>query len=286
MKFAWIARHTHSFELAPMCRVLDVGLSGYHSWCQRDISPRQQRQQHLAVRVRAVHAEFRKVYGSPRVFKELRSQGVPVCENTVAKIMRQLGLRSKRVRKFVPHTTDSNHAHPVAANSLDRDFKALGPNQKWVTDITYIPTGAGWLYLAAVLDLYSRKVVGWSMQTHLRVELVQDALRMALARRKPGAGLLHHSDRGVQYACGEYRRLLEKHGIECSMSRTGNCYDNAAMESFWSTLKTECVYHETYTTHAEARQSIFEFLEVFYNRVRSHSSIGYLSPEAFEAAAN
>lgn len=286
MKFAWIQKHLADFPVAEMCRVLGVCASGFHAWCQREPGVRQQRRDTLAVQVRAVHTQFRSVYGSPRVRRQLKAMDVSACENTVAKIMRQLGLRSKRVRKFVPNTTDSKHAHPIAPNALNREFTAEKPNQKWVTDITYVQTGEGWLYVAAIMDLYSRKIVGWSMAEHLRTDLVLSALRMALVRRKPGAGLLHHSDRGVQYACDEYRRLLDEQGIECSMSRTGNCYDNAAMESFWSTLKTELVYHEEYATREQARQSIFEYVEVFYNRVRSHSSIGYVSPESFEAALN
>jgi transposase InsO family protein len=279
-------KHQADFPVAEMGRVLGVRASGFHAWQQREPGVRQQWRTALAVEIKAVHVRFRGVYGSPRIQRELRVQATAVCENTVAAIMRQLGLRSKRVRKFVPSTTDSKHAHPIAANALDREFHAERPNQKWVTDITYIETDEGWLYVAAVLDLYSRKIVGWSMAEHLRAELVLDALSMALARRRPGAGLLHHSDRGVQYACGAYRERLEENGIECSMSRTGNCYDNAVMESFWSTLKTELVYHENYATREQARHSIFEYMEVFYNRIRMHSSIGYVSPEAFEAALN
>lgn len=286
MKFTWMEKHQTDFPVAEMGRVLGVQASGFHAWLQREPGVRQQRRAELAVEIKAVHAHFRGVYGAPRIQRELQKQTVKVCENTVAAIMRQLGLRSKRVRKFVPSTTDSKHVHPVAPNALDREFRAERPNQKWVTDITYIETGEGWLYVAAVLDLYSRKIVGWSMAEHLRAELVLDALSMALARRRPGAGLLHHSDRGVQYACDAYRRMLKENGIECSMSRTGNCYDNAVMESFWSTLKTELVYHEDYAKHEQARHSIFEYMEVFYNRVRMHSSIGYVSPEMFEAALN
>jgi transposase InsO family protein len=286
VKFAWMEKHLADFPVAEMGRVLGVQASGFHAWQQREPGVREQRRTALAVEIKAVHAHFRGVYGAPRIQRELHKQAVQVCENTVAAIMRQLGLRSKRARTFVPSTTDSKHAHPVAPNTLDREFIAERPNQKWVTDITYVETKEGWLYVAAVLDLYSRKIVGWSMAEHLRAELVLDALSMALARRRPGAGLLHHSDRGVQYACGEYRRMLKENGMECSMSRTGNCYDNAVMESFWSTLKTELVYHENYATRGQARHSIFEYMEVFYNRHRMHSSIGYISPEAFEAALN
>jgi transposase InsO family protein len=190
------------------------------------------------------------------------------------------------VRRFVPRTTDSKHAHPVADNVLEQRFKATAPNRKWVTDVTYVETGEGWLYVASVLDLFSRKIVGWSMADHIRTDLVKDALQMALTSRQPERGLLHHSDRGVQYASGEYQRMLEKHHCICSMSRTGNCYDNAVMESFWKTLKTELVYQTRYATREQARQSIFEYIEVYYNRVRIHSSLNYKSPEAFEAALN
>src|SRR5439155_18167891 len=183
-----------------------------------------------------------------------------------------------------PRTTDSNHSYPIAPNRLDRHFTAAGPDRKWTCDITYVATDQGWLYLAVVMDLFSRKIVGWSMRDHLRGELVSEALEMALLRRRcPAAGLLHHSDRGVQYACGDYRKLLEKHGIECSMSRRGNCYDNAVMESFFGTLKTELVHQNHYAMHAQAKASIFEWIECWYNRRRRHSALGYFTPEAFEA---
>ena len=236
--------------------------------------------------IKNAHQDCRETYGSPRMWHELKSLGWKVCENTIAKLMKQEGIRSKTGKQFVPQTTNSKHPFPIAENVLDRDFKASAPNQKWVVDITYVRTDEGWLFLAGVLDLFSRKVVGWSMADHMRTELVEDAMRMALARRNPGKGLLHHSDRGSQYACENYRQLLSANGFECSMSRTGNCYDNAVMESFWGTLKTECVYGEKYVTREQARRSIFEYLEVFYNRVRRHSALGFVSPEAFEAAMN
>ena len=267
-----------------MCRVLELTRSGFYAWLGRGPSDREQRRRDLINEIREVHAQSGRIYGSPRVFKELQCKGVKGCENTIAKVMRQAEIRSKTVKKFVPTTTDSTHALPVAENVLDRNFKADAPNRKWVADITYIETGEGWLYVAAVLDLCSRRIVGWSMAEHLETQLVEDALRMALKRRTPQSGWLHHSDRGVQYASAEYQQLLKAHGATCSMSRTGNCYDNAAMESFWGTLKRECVYHENYTTKREARLSIFEYIEVFYNRVRMHSALGYVSPEAFEAA--
>ncbi len=286
MKFAWIRAHLGDFEVEAMCRVLGVSSSGYYAWCKCEPSPRRKRREDLLNEIQQSHIESRCTYGSPRVCKELNARGVKACENTVAKLMRQAEIRAKTARKYVPKTTDSKHEHPIAANVLGQDFTAEQPNQKWVADITYIQTGEGWLYVAAVLDLCSRMVVGWSMADHMRTDLVEDALRMALAKRNPEEGLLHHSDRGVQYASGEYQSLLRAYGLTCSMSRTGNCYDNAVMESFWGTLKTELVYHEKYATREEARMSIFEYVEVFYNRARRHSSLGYISPEAFEAALN
>jgi transposase InsO family protein len=286
VKYAWIAAHRKEFAIEVLCRVLEVSSSGYYAWRQRAPSGLQQRREKLLNEIKQVHAQSRGIYGSPRVFKELQDRGVKACENTVAKLMSQAAIRSKTVRKYVPTTTDSKHIHPVAENVLDRNFTAPTPNQKWVADITYIQTQEGWLYVAAVLDLCSRMVIGWSMAEHLKTELVEDALQMAFRRRNPSAGVLHHSDRGVQYACGDYQELLKAHGCTCSMSRRGNCYDNAAMESFWSTLKRELVYHEQYATREEARLSIFEYIEVFYNRVRRHSSLGYVSPEAFEASLN
>jgi transposase InsO family protein len=240
----------------------------------------------LIEQIQQAHEQSRRTYGSPRIAAELKSRDVPVCENTVAKLMKQAGIRVRPRRSFVPRTTDSAHDYPVAPNRLDRDFGASLPNRKWTCDITYVPTDEGWLYLAVVMDLFSRKIVGWSMQDHLRVELVGDALSMALANRKPAPGLLHHSDRGVQYASEDYQQLLVESGIQCSMSRRGDCYDNAVTESFFSGLKTELVNHQRYATRHEARLSLFDWIETFYNRRRLHSSLGYLSPEAFEARLN
>ena len=289
MRFRWIEGQRRSYPLAALCAALGVTRAGYYAWARRKEAPpgpRAARREELVERIAGVHDESRGTYGSPRVYHELRSQGVAVCENTVAKLMREEGIRSKVRKRFKVRTTDSAHAHPVADNLLGRDFFADAPDRKWGTDITYVPTDQGWLYLAVVLDLCSRKVVGWAMAEHLRAELCLDALDMALKRRRPGAGLVHHSDRGVQYACGEYRDLLRSRGIECSMSRAGDCYDNAAVESFFKTLKAELVYHEHYATRQQARRSIFEYVEVFYNRRRLHSSLGYQSPEQFEAAMN
>jgi transposase InsO family protein len=235
--------------------------------------------------MRSIHGErHKRSYGSPRMWRELRARGLRVCQNTVARLMREHGIRAATSRKF-RHTTDSNHAQPVADNVLQRDFRASRPNEKWVMDITYLWTEEGWLYLAAVEDLYSRKVVGWSLGERLRSELVTDALRMAIGRQWPGEALLAHSDRGSQYASARYQALLASHGITCSMSRRGNCWDNAPMESFFATLKKELVYQRRYATRAEARRSVFEYIEVFYNRERRHSALGYVSPCAFEEAA-
>ncbi len=288
MKFAWIADHHRVFEVRRMCRVLAVSTAGYYAWIKRcsKQSDRQKRRERLRVVIRQLHLEHRSVYGSPRIHAALRSRGERVSEKTVASIMRGECIRGRVKRKYTPRTTDSRHAYRPAANVLNRTFSADRPNRKWAADITYVATDQGWLYVAAVLDLCSRKVVGWAMAEHMKADLVADALRMALEQRTPRPGLLHHSDRGVQYACDQYQQLLERHQIQCSMSGRGNCYDNAAMESFWATLKTEHVHSTRYATRAQAKQSIFEYIEVFYNRVRLHSTLGYQSPEAFEASRN
>ena len=284
MKFAFIDEHLSDLPLEVVCDVLAVSRSGYYAWRDRPASSHNQRRAELAAKIHSVHADNRRVYGSPRIFQALVAQGEQVCENTVAKVMRLEGLRAKVKRKFVPRTTDSAHAQPIAPNVLDRQFQAEAPNRKWAGDITYIPTDEGWLYLAGVIDLHSRRIVGWSMADHMQTDLVADALGMAIARRRPGPGLLHHSDRGVQYASDAYQSLLQDHRMDVSMSGKGDCWDNAVMESFWATLKTELVHHEQYATRQQARQSIFEYIEVFYNRQRMHSSLGYVSPEAFEAS--
>lgn len=284
MKFAFIGDHLQQYPVGTCCATLQVSRSGYYAWRRRGPSQRRQRRERLGEQIGRVYRDNRCVYGSPRVYHVLRSQGEHVSENTVAKIMHELGLRAKSKRRFVPKTTDSRHHNPTAPNLLDRQFTAEGANAKWVADITYVPTAEGWLYLAAVLDLFSRRVVGWSMKDHLGWELVGDALAMGLLRRQPPRGMLHHSDRGVQYACEDFQKLLADHGITVSMSRAGDCYDNAAMESFWATLKTELIHQEQYASREQARQSIFEYIEAFYNRKRIHSSLGYISPEAFEAA--
>jgi putative transposase len=280
--FSFIHQHQDDWPIRTMCRTLGVSTQGYYAWRSRSASQQQQRRDALLVEIRSVHAEVRQRYGSPRIHAELlQGRKVACCVNTIAKLMRENGIRAKSAKKF-RNTTDSNHSLPVAENVLDRQFEAQNPNERWVADITYISTREGWLYLAVVVDLYSRMVVGWSMADHLQSRLVVDALEMAVARRFPGEGLLAHSDRGSQYASDHYQRLLAKHGIECSMSGVGQCWDNAPMESFFASLKKELIHHEDYQTRTEARASIFEYIEVFYNHTRRHSTLGYLSPGAYE----
>jgi transposase InsO family protein len=269
-----------------ICRVLEVSRSGYYAWLNRPESARDKRRQELAVAVRRAHVEHRSVYGAPRVHAVLAQQGISVNVKTVAGIMKDLQLQGKKKRKFVPRTTDSLHDRPVYENRLDRDFTAQLPNQKWTCDITYIPTAQGWMYLAGVIDLCSRRIVGWALADHMRTDLVQEALNMALVTRRPAAGLLHHSDRGSQYASEDYVALLEAHGVTISMSQKGNCWDNAVTESLWSSLKCELISETEFKTREDARLAIFEYIEVFYNRKRLHSALGYRSPEAFEAGLN
>jgi putative transposase len=287
VRFTFIKEHlAGSFPVDVCCDVLGVSRSGYYARLRRPPSARARRREQLAAQVARVHEQNRGVYGSPRVCAALNARGERVCENTVAGIMRERRIRARARRKFVPKTTDGRHRQPVADNVLGRQFDAPLPDRKWAADITYVRTDEGWLYLAAVIDLCSRRVVGWSMADHMEADLVADALRMALARRRPDAGLLHHSDRGSQYASDDYQHLLASHGITCSMSGKGDCWDNAVMESFWATLEAELVHPEHYATREQARRSIFEYIEVFYNRQRLHSSLGYVSPETFEATLN
>ena len=285
MKYAFIAEHRRCWPVRLQCRVLQVSVSGFYDHrgrASRELGPRATRRAQLVEQVERIHARSRKTYGSPRVFQQLKAQGEKVGRKRVESIMRQQGWQGKSPRRCTPRTTDSAHGQPVAANVLDRDFTATAPDQKWVADITYIATGEGWLYLAAVMDVFSRRIVGWSVADHLRADLVEEALGRAITTRRPRreAGLVHHSDRGVQYASGSFQALLARHGIVCSMSRKGNCYDNAAMESFFGTLKTEL--DEPLPTRAAAQLALFEYIEVFYNRQRLHSTLGYLSPAAYE----
>jgi putative transposase len=280
--FAFIEAHQEAWPVRVMCDALEVSPSGYYSWLRRPPSFQERRREALLVLTREVHAGAKGRYGSPRVHAALAGSAGARSVNTVARIMRDNGIRAKTARKFRCGTTDPNHALPVAANVLDRQFDPEGPNEAWVADITYVPTREGWLYLAVVEDLFSRGVVGWSMADHMGSRLVVDALEMAVKRRLPGEGLLAHSGRGSQYASGHYQRLLGKHGIECSMSEVGQCWDNAPAESFFATLKKELVHDEDYQTREEARASLFEFIEVFYNNQRLHSSLGYVTPAAYE----
>jgi putative transposase len=282
-----MASHAEEFRVDLMCHVLQVSRSGYYAWRRRPASAQARRRSQLLEQIQAAHAESRKTYGSPRVHAELEAQGVSCSKNTVAKLMREHALRSKMRRRFVVRTTDSRHEHPVFENRLNQQFEQPSTDQAWAADITYIPTAEGWLYLAAVIDLCSRRIVGWATADHLRAALPCQALQRALDQRDPPTSeLLHHSDRGVQYACDEYQQLLAEWGITPSMSRTGNCYDNAVMESFFGTLKTELVHHETYHSRAAAHQALFEYIEVFYNRKRRHSALGYRSPMEYEASLN
>jgi putative transposase len=282
VRFAFIRDHQAEFPVEVLCDVLGVSRSGYYAWRGRPPGPAASRRGRLVEEIRRAHDEGRGAYGSPRAYRALKARGVACCENTVAKSMRAQGLRAKVRRPFAVSTTDSRHDHPVAANVLNREFYPDRPDAVWAADITYVPTAEGWLYLAVVLDLFSRRVVGWATADHLRAELACDALRMALGQRKPEGELLHHSDRGVQYASGAYQSLLAAHGIEPSMSRKGDCHDNAVVESFFSTAKRELVHHESYATREEARRSLFEYIEVFYNRRRLHSTLGYRSPVEYE----
>ena len=268
-----------------MCRVLSVSPSGFYAAQRRVPSTRDRRDEALKLKVRTAHTKSRRRYGAPRVHAELQAQGEQVGKKRVARLMREDGLVARRRRRFV-RTTDSRHSHPIAANLLDRQFgvdQVAGPNRVWVSDLTYVPTREGWLFLATVLDLASRRVVGWAMRETLEAELALAALRMALADRRPAPGLVHHSDRGSQYACSDYRALLDAHGLVASMSKKADCWDNAVAESFFASLETELILESDWLTRDAARQAIFEYIEAWYNRERRHSSLGYRSPVHYEA---
>lgn len=268
-----------------LCATLRVSRSGFYAWLGRCESGRARENRRLTTVIRRVFDDSREIYGAPRMHRALLQRGERCGRNRVARLMHIHGLRSKTRRRFRVKTTDSNHDHPIAPDHVDRQFHAEAPNRVWVSDMTYIRTDEGWLYLAVTMDLFSRRVVGWSMAPTMHAKVVVDALQMAIDRRRPESGLVHHSDRGTQYASEAFRSVLTTHGLIASMSRKGNCYDNAAMESFFHTLKTELVRHEHYRTHAAARASLFDYIESFYNRSRIHSTLGYVSPVEFERAA-
>jgi putative transposase len=269
--------------LQTLCATLGVSRSGYYDWLGRAPSQRAQANATLRTTIRELHAASLGTYGSPRIKRDLDRVGPPVGQNRIARLMREEQLQGRTRRRFRVRTTDSNHAEPIAPNRLAQAPAPAKPNQVWVTDITYIETDEGWLYLAGVLDLFSRRLIGWAMGSSLETALPLAALLMALRQRQPEPGLLHHSDRGVQYASGGYRACLVEHGVTASMSRTGNCYDNATMEAFWSTLKLELIYRRHFATRHAATTAIFAYIEGFYNRRRLHSSLGYQSPLDFES---
>jgi putative transposase len=276
------------YPILVLCKYLEVSPSGYYDWLNRRTvpGPRALVNQALAQQIKVIHVQSRQTYGSPRIVDELRKQGCHHGRNRIARLMQQAGLCGRQKRRYRIRTTDSNHDHPIAPNRLAQVPKASAPNQLWVADITYIQTQEGWLYLAAILDLYSRKIVGWAMSEHIDTALVLKALAMALLHRQPPANLLIHSDRGVQYASADYRQALNQAGLLASMSRKANCYDNATMESFWSTLKLELVYRRAFATRSQARTEIFDYIEAFYNRQRAHSALNYHSPIDFENQNN
>jgi putative transposase len=281
MRFQFIDEHRDEFPIRRMCKELNVSRSGYYAWCKRPTGAREMANQELYQKIKAVYNDNRGVYGSPRIYRELKDQGVACSENRIARLMRLRSLRAKQYRRF-KSTTKRDKAHPAAPNLLKRDFDTKQPDQKWLADITYIATREGWLYLAAVLDLYTRRIVGWAMSERMTSDLTMAALKMALQQRQPAAGLIHHSDRGSQYTDQAYQALLKNHGIRASMNGVGTWYDNAPMESFFGTLKTESVHHCVYLTRIEARTDLFSYIEAFYNRRRRHSALDYLSPEAYE----
>ena len=281
MRYAAIERHRRQYSVRRMCRVLEISPSGYYAWCARPESARARDDRRLLVKIREIFQQSGKAYGSPRIAVELWAQGESCGKNRVARLMRKEGLVARKPRRYKT-TTDSDHAWPAAPNLLDQEFTVEPPDTVWLGDITYLPTDEGWLYLAVVLDLCSRRVVGWATSERVDSELTLRALGRAIDQRRPGPGLLHHSDRGSQYACHDYRERLETLGVKVSMSRKGNCFDNAPMESFFSSLKMEWLWDRRFATRAQARRSLFEYLELFYNRTRRHSSLGYRSPAEFE----
>jgi putative transposase len=276
-----MSNHRSDFPISLMCEVLKVSRSGYYAWLRHPESKSKQDDKVLLQEIHAIYQERHSTYGSPRIYRELKRRGRNHGKKRIARLMRKDGLRAKTKRKF-KMTTDSKHTFPVAPNLLNREFTPKEPNQVWASDITYIWTAEGWLYLAVVMDLFSRAILGWSMSERMTRSLVIDAFIMAVKKYHPSPGLLHHSDRGSQYASADYQTVLKKHGVICSMSRKGNCWDNAPVESFFSTLKKEHVFHHDYRYRTQARQSIFAYIEQFYNRKRIHSALGYRTPSEME----
>jgi len=282
VKYQFIVDHDQAYPVTLLCRVLGVVRSGYYRWRQRPLGKRKMADMILSMHIRDIFKQSRDTYGSYRIHAALVDDGLRCGRKRVARLVRENDLEPKAVRRFKVITTDSKHKFPVAPNVLQQNFTAEGPDRVWLSDITYVSTIDGWLYLAAVMDLYSRRIVGWAMSDSLHRQLVMDALQMAIMVRQPLPGLLHHSDRGSQYASKEYQALLTQYQMVGSMSRKGNCYDNAPMESFFGTFKTELTFHRDYTTRNEARLDIFEYIEVFYNRQRRHSALDYKSPANYE----
>ena len=285
MRFRFIEDRRADYPVTILCDVLGVSPAGYYAWRARPESRRAAADRELVEDIRRVHRDTRGRYGSPRIHVELKAQGRGVSRGRIERLMRHHGIRAIMARPRRVRTTDSRHGLPIAPNLLGRNFFAAAPNRIWLADITYIETDQGWLYLAAVMDLYSRRIVGWAMADHLRADLPLAALKMAISGQRPGAGLIHHSDRGVQYASADYRKVMQSAGFRASMSRKADCYDNAPMESFFHSLKTELVHHRHYATRTEATRDIFAYIEGFYNRTRRHSAIGYISPIEMELKA-
>ena len=281
VKYAWIDAQRKTYPLPAMCATLAVSASGYQAW-KRGGTPNRKRlaDAQMLTLIRAIHAELKGAYGSPRMVKEIRGRGFPAGKERVERLMRENNIRGRHKRRFKA-TTDSKHALPVAPNLLNRNFRPVAPNQAWTADLTYIWTAEGWLYLAVVLDLFNREIVGWSIKPRMTTDIVMDALTMAWFRRKPAPGLIHHSDRGSQYASQSFQARLKDYGMVCSMSRKGNCWDNAPTESFFNSLKNERVHGTRYGTRAEAQADLFDYIVPFYNRKRLHSTLGYASPVAF-----
>jgi putative transposase len=285
MRFRFIEDRRADYPVTILCGVLEVSPAGYYAWRSRPESERSAANRDLVEDIRRVHRDTRGRYGSPRIHAELKAQGRGASRGRIERLMHRHGIRAIMACRRRARTTDSRHDLPIAPNLLDRNFTAAAPNRIWLADITYIETDQGWLYLATVMDLYSRRIVGWAMADHLRTSLPLAALKMAISAQRPGLGLIHHSDRGVQYASADYRKMMQSAGFRVSMSRKANCYDNAPMESFFHTLKTELVHHSQYATRQEATRDIFAYIEGFYNRTRRHSAIGYISPIEMELKA-